>query len=124
MSRSNSLRYKGRTAIGRCETDTARVDKTGAPKSLMRTSFPKGMSSTPSCSIGLDTGLRDKALGRRRLRNCTSCRADTASTETDPLCCCNYRVGIQYMIKPPFRGRGCCIDQSDSRCKLIRLETG
>jgi hypothetical protein len=56
------------------------------------------MPSTPSCPIGLDTDLRDKALGRLLLGNCTNCRADTASTETGPFCCCNYRVGIQNML--------------------------
>ena len=93
-----SLRHKGRTAIGRWKKRNAQVDKIGATPSLMRTSFPTGMSSTPSCPIGLDTDLQDKALGRLLPGNCTNCRADTASTETGPFCCCNYRVGIQNML--------------------------
>ena len=98
-----SLRHKGRTAIGRWKKRNAQVDKIGATPSLMCTSFLKGMSSTPSCSIVLDTDLRYKALGRLRLENCTNCRADTASTQTGPFCCCNYRVGIQSMLEHPRR---------------------
>ena len=83
--------------MGRREKRT-RTDKFGARQNLMRMNFPQGKSSTSSCPIGLDTDLRDKAMGRLHLGNCTNCRADTASTETDPFCCCNYRVGIQNML--------------------------
>ena len=84
------------------------------------TNFLLGTLSMQSCPIDFETDQLGKVLVQWNQATRTNCRVDTVSTATDPFCCCNYRVGIQNMLQLPHR----CIDQSDSRRKLVHLATG
>ena len=108
------------TAIGRWKQKNTRTGKLGVIQNLIRTRFPQGKWCMPSFPFGFGTDLRGMALGRLRLANRMRCLTDTASTETDPFCCCKCRVGTQSMLQLAHR----CIDQRDSRRKSIHLETG
>ena len=108
------------TAIGRWKQKNTRGGKLGVIQNLIHTRFPQGKWCMPSFPFGFGTDLRGMALGRLRLANRMRCLTDTASTETDPFCCCNCRVGTQSMLQLAHR----CIDQRDSRRKSIDLETG
>jgi len=81
------------TVIGRWKQKNTRASKLGVMQNLIGTRFPQGKWCMPSFPFGFGTDLGGMALGRLRLANRMRCLMDTASTETDPFCCCNYRVG-------------------------------